>query len=175
MALCLTAVIPREDCDKSSPSPWIHCPSLLWHPALRLWRRGIEASHQGIMSDGLLWFLESFHLQSRPLLVDCTFSLPVLLCLLPWCLMAKTEKKIFNMVPIRLPLSLTVMLTSCILSPCVHGFIIGMPSLNYGNQFCLLSVCARKLARQPFCVCNSSKSLLLELITTLWERLFGGL
>lgn len=51
---------------------------------------------------------------------------PPLLCLLPWCLMVKTEKKIFNMVPIQSPLPSLC----CIAPPRAHGFIIGIPSLN---------------------------------------------
>lgn len=120
---------------------------LAWHPVLWLWWMGIEASHQGIMSDGASLIprkLSSSVKASTGRLHS--LSLPALLCLMPWCLMVKMEKKIFNMVPIRLPLSSLW----CIPPLCVHGFIIGIPSLNHRNQFCLLSVCVGKLARQPF-------------------------
>lgn len=99
---CLSTVFIKTDCERVWPSPWMFCTPAVWP---WLWQMGIEASHQGIMSDGATLIPGKLSSSVKASTGRLHFlSLPVLLCFLPWCLMVKTEKKIFNMVPIRLPL-----------------------------------------------------------------------
>lgn len=111
---------------------------------------GTEASHQGIMSDGASLIPRKLSSSVKASIGRLHFLSPcssLFLALMLDC--EDEEKKNFNKVPIRLPLS-SLMHTSHASLLTVQCLIIGIPSLNRRNQICLLSVCARKLVRQPF-------------------------